>query len=65
MTQPASQKQFSASDLIKLRNYLIEKLTRAIESEGISNEQRREFIQQQMGSLYEQAHLALPEEIRN
>jgi pilus assembly protein CpaF len=65
MTQLASQKQFSASDLIKLRNYLIEKLARAIESEGISDEQRREFIQQQMGGLYEQAHLALPEDIRN
>ncbi len=65
MTQPASQKQFSASDLIKLRNYLIEKLARAIESEGISHEQRREFIQQQMGSLYEQAHLTLPEDIRS
>ena len=65
MTQPASQKQFSASDLIKLRNYLIEKLARAIESEGIPDEQRREFIQQQMGGLYEQAHLALPEDIRN
>jgi len=65
MTQPASQKQFSASDLVKLRNYLIEKLARAIESEGIPDEQRREFIQQQLGGLYEQAHLALPEDIRN
>jgi pilus assembly protein CpaF len=65
MTQPASQKKFSASDLIKLRNYLIEKLADAIESEGISSEQRREFIQQQMGGLYEQAHLTLPEDIRN
>ena len=66
MTQPASfnASRLSASDLTKLKRYLIDSLSRGIESEGVSAEHRPEFIKQHLNEVYEQAHLNLPEDVR-
>jgi pilus assembly protein CpaF len=64
MAQPIPPKQLSASDLAKLKRYLIDNLARAFEGEGVPYEKRREFVQQHLGSLFEQLHLNLPEDIK-
>ena len=66
MTQnaPSSISKFSASDLTKLKHFLIDSLSRGIESEGIAFEQRSEFIKEHLKSVYEQAHVSLPQDIQ-
>jgi pilus assembly protein CpaF len=66
MTQPApaNASRFSAADLAKLKRYLIDSLSRGIESEGISSEDRSEFIKQHVNDVYAQAHLNLPEDVQ-
>ncbi len=66
MTQPASPNsaRFSSSDLAKLKRFLIDALSRGIESEGIAFDQRAPFIKQHLRGVYEQAHVSLPEDIQ-
>lgn len=66
MTQPASTNsaRFSSSDLAKLKRFLSDSLSRGIESEGIPFDQRGSFIKQHLKSVYEQAHVSLPEDIQ-
>jgi pilus assembly protein CpaF len=66
MTQPSSTgvSRLSAADLSKLKRFLIDSLSRGIESEGVSYEHRREFIQQHLKNIYEQAHINLPADIQ-
>lgn len=51
-------------DLIRLKKYLIENISRAIEAEGITAEQRDEFIKQSIQGVYEQANLKLPQDVQ-
>ncbi len=55
----------AAGDLARLKRYLIDYLARAMESEGISYDRRRDFIRQRLSSAYEHAHIDLPADIRN
>lgn len=66
MTQPASSNvtHLSAADLARLKRYLIDNLSRGIESEGISFEQRGEFIKQHLKSIYDQARINLSEDLQ-
>jgi pilus assembly protein CpaF len=66
MTQPtfSNASRLSAGDLSILKRYLIDSLARGIESEGISFDRRREFIQQHMRNVYERAHINLPEDVQ-
>ncbi len=66
MVQPASQNpvRFSASDLAKLKRFLIDSLSRGIESEGIPFDQRTTFIKQHLKSVYDQARISLPDDIQ-
>jgi pilus assembly protein CpaF len=66
MTQSASpgSSHLSAADLVKLRRFLVDTLSRGIESEGVAFEHRGDFIKQHFGNVYEQAHVSLPEDIR-
>ncbi len=66
MSLPSSSNAagLSTADLAKLRRYLVETLSHGLESEGISAEQRGEFIKQHLKSVYEQAHLNLPEDLQ-
>jgi pilus assembly protein CpaF len=55
----------SPADFTRLKKYLIENLSRAIEAEGITAHQRSDFIKGHIQEIYEKAHLKLPEEFRN
>ena len=67
MTQLTSSNtsRLSGTDLIKLKQYLIDSLSRGIESEGVLAEHRSEFIQQHMKDVYDQAHLNLSEDVQH
>ena len=56
--------RLSADDLSKLKRYLIDALSRGLESEGIAASQRGEFIRLNLKSVYDQARLNLPEDIQ-
>lgn len=67
MTQPISTAALnsSADDLVRLKRYLIDHLSRAVESEGIPYDRRRDFIRQRLTSTYEYARIDLPADVRN
>lgn len=56
--------RLTGQDLIKLKKYLIDNISRAIEAEGVTAEQRDEFIKQRIQGVYEQANLKLPQDVR-
>ena len=56
--------RLTGQDLIRLKKYLADNLMRALESEGISVEQRAAFIKQNIIHVYEQTGLKLPEDLR-
>ncbi len=66
MTQPSasSASQFSAQDLGRLKRFLIDTLSRGLESEGVPAPQRPEFIRLHLKSVYDQAHVQLPQDIQ-
>ena len=66
MTQPAfpNASRLYAADLSKLKRYLIDSLSRGLESEGVSSEHRSEFIKQHLNDVYDQAHVKLPEDVK-
>ena len=56
--------RLTAQDLVKLKKFLIDNVSRAIEAEGISADQRDDFIKQQIEGVYDQANLKLPQDVR-
>src|SRR5574342_1160602 len=56
--------RLTSQDLIRLKKYLIDNVSRAIESEGIAAAQRDEYIRQQIEAVYDQANLKLPSDLR-
>ncbi len=56
--------RLTGQDLIKLKKYLFDNISRAIEAEGVTAEQRAEFIKQHIEGVYEQANLKLPQDVR-
>ncbi len=64
--QPVSSisSRFSATDLAKLKRFLIDTLSRGLESQGVAAEQRGDFIKLHLKDVYEQARLNLPEDIQ-
>lgn len=61
----AGGSQLSSPDLLKLKYYLINTLSRDLESEGIAPEKREEFANKRLNEIYERANLRLPEDIRS
>ncbi len=59
-----SQPDLSAVELSKLKRSMIESLSRTMESETVLAENRREYINQNLKSVYEQANLNLSEDSR-
>ena len=57
--------RLTGQDLIRLKKYLIENISRAVEAEGVKTEERDEFIRQSIEGIYEQANLKLPQDVRN
>ncbi len=67
MMQSASSSispRFSAADLGRLKRFLIDMLSRGLESEGISAQQRGDFIKLHLKSVYDQARVSLPEDLQ-
>ena len=56
--------RLTGQDLIRLKKYLIENISRSIEAEAITTDQREEFIKQRIQGIYEQANLKLPQDVR-
>jgi pilus assembly protein CpaF len=61
---PFTSSRLSADDLSKLKRFLIDVLSRGLESQGIGASQRGEFIRLNVKSVYDQAHLNLPEDLQ-
>lgn len=62
--QAAGGSRLSSPDLLKLKYYLINTLSRDLESEGISADKREEFASQRLDDIYQRANLKLPDDIR-
>ena len=57
--------RLTGQDIIRLKKYLVDNISVAIEAEGITAEQRDGFIKQSIEGIYEQANLKLPQDVRN
>ncbi len=56
--------RLTSQDLVKLKKYLIDNVARAIEAEGIAATERDDYIKQQIETIYDQANLKLPQDLR-
>ena len=56
--------RLTGQDLVRLKKFLIENVSRSIEEEGVTAEQRDEFIKQRIEGIYNQANLKLPQDVR-
>lgn len=63
--ESAGASQLSSPDLLKLKYYLINTLSREMESEGVPAGKRQEFTAQRLDDIYQRANLKLPTDIRN
>jgi pilus assembly protein CpaF len=57
--------RLTGQDLVRLKKYLIDTISRTIEMEGVSFEQREDFIKERIEGIYAQAKLKLPEDMRH
>ena len=62
--EASSGSRLSSPDLLKLKYYLINTLSRDLESESIPVEKREEFAVQRLDDIYQRANLRLPDDIR-
>lgn len=62
--EASSGSRLSSPDLLKLKYYLINTLSRDLESENIAAEKREEFAVQRLDDIYQRANLRLPDDIR-
>jgi len=60
----ASPVRLTGQDLIRLKKHLADNLMRALESEGISVDQRANFVKQNIIHVYKQTQLNLPDDLR-
>ncbi len=60
-----SPKSFSQEDHFRLKKYLSDNLSRALEVEGIPADKRQSFVQKNITYIYEQTKLNLTEDIRS
>jgi pilus assembly protein CpaF len=63
LSSPSSSR-LTGQDLIRLKKYLADNLMRALEQEGISFDQRANFVKQNIIHIYKQTQLNLPEDLR-
>ena len=66
MTQPSSftSSRLSAADLAKLKQFLVDTLSRGLESEGVPPQERTDFIKMHLKSVYDQARINLPQDLQ-
>ncbi len=65
LASAAGSSRLTGQDLVRLKKYLMDNISRSIESEAVTLEQREEFIKQRIQGIYEQANLKLPQDVRN
>ncbi len=51
-------------DAVMLKNFMLEALTRGLDSERPASDKRGDFVRQHMQSVYELSHLAVPPDVR-
>jgi pilus assembly protein CpaF len=61
---PSAPSGLTSQDLIRLKKYLAEGLGRALEMEGVPSAQRTAFVQKNIGLIYEQTKLKIPEDLK-
>lgn len=66
MNTPSSSgsQRLTAQDLIRLKKFLSDGLSRALETEGIPVAQRSAFVQQNISLVYDQTQLKLPDDLK-
>lgn len=63
--QPLGVSQrLTGQDLVRLKKYLADNLSRALEMDGVDASQRAIFIQQNIGKIFETTQLKLPEDLK-
>lgn len=65
LASAAGASRLTGQDIVRLKKYLIDNISRSIEAEGITIDQREEFTKQRIQGIYEQANLKLPQDVRN
>ncbi len=67
MSQLASSapSRLTGQDLLRLKKYLADNLSRSVETDGIPSGERAGFLKKQILQIYEQTQLKLPEDLRN
>ena len=65
LASAAGSSRLTGQDLVRLKKYLMDNISRSIEAEAVTIEQREEFIKQCIQGIYEQANLKLPQDVRN
>jgi pilus assembly protein CpaF len=61
---PGTPQRLTGQDLVRLKRYLADNLMRAVEMEGTPASQRTAFIQQNIGHVFDQTQLKLPEDLK-
>jgi pilus assembly protein CpaF len=66
MSEPAESKtaRLATAELGRLKRYMMDALSRGIESEAVSNDQRAAFIQQHLKDVYEQSRISIPQDLQ-
>jgi len=61
----AASARLTAEDMLKLKHYLIDNTTRALDGESLPAQGRRDLVLQRLQGVYDQTKLQLPEDVRN
>lgn len=67
MTTPVASNftRLTSADLLKLKRYLIEQVSRSLEGEQVQPGNQSDFVKQRLNEVYVQTKIALPEDLRN
>ncbi len=61
---PSAPRSFTHQDLTRLKKFLADNLLRALEMEGVPAGDRNAFVRKNIGTIFEQTKLKLPEDMR-
>jgi pilus assembly protein CpaF len=64
MTTPIQPGRLTSADLIKLKKFLVDTISRSLEGENLPNARRSDIVLDRLKSVFEQTNLHLPEDIR-
>lgn len=64
MTTPIQPGRLTAADLIKLKKFLVDSISRSLEGESLPNARRSDIVLERLQRVYDQTNLQLPEDVR-